>query len=336
MGVMSGSFPEAEARLSWPSMVEARERVAPRIRLTPCRRSSWLGGAVGGEVYLKLENLQETGSFKLRGVVNKILSLADADAERPLVAASTGNHGAAFAHAVAVFGRDGRLFMPRTAQPSKVERVRSTGMVVELVGEDCVEAEGAGAERARAAGAVWISPYNDLEVIQGQGTVAVELIEQLGGFDDVLVPVGGGGLIAGIAGCLASIAPSIRVSGCQPRNSCVMAQSIEAGRIVDVPSLPTLSDATAGGIEPGSVTFEICRRVVDEMVLLDEDEIAGAICDLYEHEGVVVEGAAALTVAALLREPRRFAGKRTVLVLSGGSIDRETLSRIDCGAAHDV
>lgn len=315
-------------------MVAARERIAPQVRLTPCQRSSWLGDAVGGEVFLKLENLQETGSFKLRGVVNKILSLAAADAGRPLVAASTGNHGAAFAHAVAVFGRDGRLFMPRTAQPSKVERVRSAGMAVELVGEDCVEAERSGAEHARASGAVWISPYNDLEVIQGQGTTAVELIEQLGGFDDVLVPVGGGGLIAGIAACLASIAPSARVAGCQPRNSCVMAQSIEAGRIVDVPSLPTLSDATAGGIEPSSVTFEICRRLVDEMVLLDEEEIAAAVRALHDNEGLVAEGAGALPVAALLKNRARYAGRRTVLVISGGTIDRETLSRIGCDAAE--
>jgi threonine dehydratase len=317
-------------RFGWPAMSAARAKIAPYVHLTPCRHSPELSREVGGEVYLKLENLQETASFKIRGVINKVLSLGPDAGARPLVAASTGNHGAAFAHAVATLGLEGRLFMPRTASEVKLRWLRSTGLPLELVGDDCVEAELAAAAHARASGAVWVSPYNDLDVIQGQGTVAVELVEQLGEFDDVLVPVGGGGLIGGIAACLASVEPAIRVIGCQPRNSCVMARSIAAGRIVDEPSLPTLSDATAGGIEPGSMTFELCRDLVDDFVLADESEIGSAIRWLHEHQGLLVEGAAALTVASLIRERRRFAGRRVVLVLSGGRVDRETLRRVGC------
>lgn len=317
-------------RFTRHEMAAARERLGSRVRRTACRRSEGLGRLIGAEVSLKLESLQETGSFKIRGVLNKILGSSADDRRRLLVTASTGNHGAAFAHAVAELGLEGRLFMPKTASEGKLRWLRSTGLPLELVGEDCVEAELAAAAYARDHDAVWISPYNDLEVIQGQGTTAFELVEQLDGFDDVLVPVGGGGLIAGIAACLDAAAPSVRVIGCQPRNSCVMARSVEAGRIVEAPSLPTLSDATAGGIEPGAVTFELCRDLVDDFVLVEEDEIASAIRRLHEEEGLVVEGAAALTVAALLARRDRFAGRRVVLVLSGGRIDAATLRRIGC------
>jgi threonine dehydratase len=284
MGALNSGWREQFQR---HEMAAARERLGARVQRTACRRSEGLGRAIGAEVSLKLENLQETGSFKIRGVLNKILGSSADDRRRLLVAASTGNHGAAFAHAVRELDLDGRLFMPKTANEGKLRWLRSTGLPLELV-------------------------------------------EQLEGFDDVLVPVGGGGLIAGIAACLDAADPSVRVIGCQPRNSCVMARSMEAGRIVDQPSLPTLSDATAGGIEPGAVTFELCRDLVDDFVLVDEDEIASAIRRLHEEEGLVVEGAAALTVAALLARRDRFAGRRVVLVLSGGRIDAATLRRIGC------
>jgi threonine dehydratase len=306
----------------------ARARIGSRIRLTPCRISEHLSGLVGGEVFLKLESLQETGSFKLRGVMNAILWLGPAAAGRILVAASTGNHGAAFAHAVSKLGLEGRLYMPRSASTAKVERVRATGLPLELVGEDCVEAELAAAAWAREHGAVWISPYNDPRVVAGQATVAAELLDQLSGFDEVLVPVGGGGLIGGMAACLKAVRHEVRVIGCQPRASCVMARSVAAGRLLELPSLPTLSDATAGGVEQGSITFELCRDLVDEWILVDEDEIAAAIRLVHEQEDLIVEGAAALPVAALLGGRERFRGRRVVLVLSGGGIDRAALLRL--------
>ena len=276
-------------------------------------------------MFLKLENLQTTGSFKLRGVTNKILSLSEADAGRLLVTASTGNHAAAFAHVVAEFGLKGKLFMPKTSAPVKIEKIRGTGIPFELVGEDCIEAEVHAHDFARDNDFVWISPYNDLEVVHGQGTIAVELVEQLETIDVVLAPVGGGGLISGIAGYLKAVAPSIEVIGCQPVNSCVMYESVEAGEIVDIESLPTVSDGTAGGIEKGSVTFDLCRRLVDDFILLEEAEIIAAMRFLHDKEGLSIEGAAALPVAAVLKDSARFAGRRTALIVSGGRVDEKTL-----------
>ncbi len=273
---------------------ETSRRIAPHVCRTECRSAPALSDKVGAEVHLKLENLQDSRSFKLRGVINKILSLSEADSQKLLVAASTGNHGAAFAHALQLFGLRGKLFMPKTSAAVKVENVRSTGVPFDLVGEDCIEAEAHAAAFASSGGHVWISPYNDLEVVQGQGTVAVELMEQLGNIDAVLVPVGGGGLISGIACYLNAVDPSIEVIGCQPLNSCVMYESIKAGEILDIESLPTISDGTAGGIESGSITFDLCRRHVDDFILLEEAEIVAAMRFLHEMEGVTIEGAAAL------------------------------------------
>ena len=305
-----------------------RARIAPYVLQTPCRETAALGEVIGATVFLKLENLQTTGSFKLRGVTNKILSLSESDAGRLLVTASTGNHAAAFAHAVAEFGLRGKLFMPRSAAAVKVEALRATGIPFEIIGEDCVEAEVHARDFARDNGFVWISPYNDLEVVYGQGTIAVELVEQLGTFDAVLAPVGGGGLISGIAGYLKAVAPSIEVIGCQPVNSCVMYESVEAGEIVDIESLPTVSDGTAGGIEKGSVTFDLCRRLVDGFILLEEAEIIAAMRLLHDGEGLSVEGAAALPVAAALKDSARFAGRRTALIVSGGRVDETTLDMV--------
>jgi threonine dehydratase len=283
---------------------------------------------VEGEVFLKLENLQHSGSFKLRGVINKILSLPEVDSQRLLVTASTGNHGAAFAYALQLFGLRGRLFMPKTASGVKVENVRSTGVPFELVGEDCIEAEAYAAAFARDNGHVWISPYNDPEVVNGQGTVAVELMEQLEDIDVVLAPVGGGGLISGVAGYLKAVDSSIEVIGCQPINSCVMYESVKVGEVLDIESLPTISDGTAGGIEKGAITFDLCRRHVDDFILLEEGEIMGAMRFLHEEEGVTIEGAAALPVAAVLKDHRRFTGRRIALVVSGGRVDEATMARV--------
>jgi len=318
------------------SIEEAHDRIAPYVVRTPCRPAEALAETIGGEVFLKLENTQQSGSFKLRGVINKILSLSEADSQKLLVAASTGNHGAAFAHALDLFGLRGKLFMPKTASAVKVENVHSTGIPFELVGEDCVEAEAHAAAFAGNNGHVWISPYNDPEVVNGQGTVAVELMEQLETVDTVVVPVGGGGLISGVASYLKAVDPSIEVIGCQPLNSCVMYESVKAGEILDIVSLPTISDGTAGGIEPGSITFDLCRRYVDDFILLDEDEIIEAMRFLHEEEGLTVEGAAALPAAAILKEAGRFAGRKTALIVSGGRVDQTTLDMVLQGGPTDI
>jgi threonine dehydratase len=308
---------------------EALLRIESHISRTECRFASVLSDEADGEVFLKLENLQHSGSFKLRGVLNKILSLPEEDSEKLLVTASTGNHGAAFVHAVGLFGLQGQLFMPNTAAAVKIENVRASGVPFELIGEDCVEAEAHAAVFARKHGHVWISPYNDIEVVHGQGTIGVELSEQLESVDVVVVPVGGGGLIGGVAGYLKEVDPSIEVIGCQPVNSCVMYESVKAGEILDLESLPTIADATAGGIEKGAITLDLCQRFVDEFVLLEEEEIIEGMRFLHESEDLTIEGGAAMTAAAVLKDPTKYAGRRSVLVVSGGRVDEATLRRLN-------
>lgn len=306
----------------------AARAVAPHVRRTPCRRSAFLSERLGRDVHLKLENLQETASFKLRGVVNKVVSLSGGERRKLLVAASTGNHGMAFAHVVEVCGLKGRLFIPGTASSVKVKQLLESGIPFEKVGDNCVEAENAARRFAEQGGHVWLSPYNDLHVIAGQGTVAVELLDQVPDLETVYVPVGGGGLISGMAAYLKAAAPSVRVVGCQPVNSCVMYQSLRAGAIVEGEERPTISDGTAGGIEKGSRTFELCRRFVDDFVLLEEREIEEAIRLVYEHEGLAVEGAAALSVAALIKDAGPPERRRVAAVLSGGRISPSLLRRL--------
>jgi len=309
-------------------ILEAHQRIRPHIRETECLFSQSLSDATGAEVFLKLENRQLSGSFKLRGVANKLLSLSDGERARRLVAASTGNHGAAFAHIVSKLGLDGLLFLPKTAAATKLRSIEDSGIPFRLVGEDCVETETHAACFAADNDCVWVSPYNDPLIVAGQGTVAVELLEQVDDVDCVLAPVGGGGLISGVASYLKSVAPDVRVVGCQPAASAVMYESVRAGEIVTMESLPTLSDATAGGIEPGSITFDLCRRNVDEYALLEETEIARAIRFVHDNVGFVIEGGAALPVAAVLRRPTALRDKRVVLIITGSKIDDVALRRI--------
>jgi len=310
------------------AVVEARTRIAPHIRHTECLRSASLSEAAGAEVWLKLENHQLSGSFKLRGVMNRLLSLAPDEKGKRLVAASTGNHGAAFAYAVAELRLEGLLFLPTNAAATKLAAIKASGLPFELVGDDCVETENHARNYAAAHGCVWISPYNDPAVVAGQGTIGPELIEQLEAIDTVLVPVGGGGLASGIAAYLKGVGPTIEIVGCEPEASAVMFESVKAGEIVEIPSLPTLSDATAGGIEEGSVTFDLCRRFVDRYELVSEDKIAAAIRFVHDNEDMVIEGGAALPVAVVLRRPPELEGKKVVLVITGSKIDEVVLRGI--------
>jgi threonine dehydratase len=306
----------------------ARRRITPHIRRTECRPSAALSDAAGSEVWLKLEQTQVSGSFKIRGVMNRLLSLGPEERGRRLVAASTGNHGAAFAHGVATLGLDGLLFMPTSVSAVKLAAVEESGLPYELVGDDCVETEVHARDLAHRKGWTWISPYNDPAVVAGQGTIGPELLEQVEGLDTVLVPVGGGGLAGGIGASLKAVDPDLKIIGCEPEASAVMAASVAAGRIVELPNLPTLSDATAGGIERGSITFELCRDHIDRWQRVSEGEIAAAIRFLHEREGMVVEGGAAPGVAPLLRRPEHLRGRRVAVVITGSKIDPEVFRRV--------
>lgn len=315
--------------LDLPLLVEAASaRLSGRVRETPVDASPELDRLTGARVFLKLENIQHTGSFKLRGAMNKLLTLDELERARGVVAASTGNHGAGVAHACRDLGVRCQVFVPEGASRSKLEAIRDHGAEIRFEGDDGVIAERAARAHAEETGATYVSPYNDPAVIGGQGTVGEELSRQLDRIDAIFISLGGGGLLAGVAGFLKSKNPRLEVVACSPRNSAVMYESLRAGEILNLPSLPTLSDGTAGGVEHEAITFPLCRDLIDRHVLVSESEIAAALRLMVERQHLLVEGSAALAVAALIQSGRRYQGNRVAVVLCGGNISVETLRRV--------
>ena len=279
---------------------------------------------------MKLETLQATGSFKFRGAFNKLHTLSVEERARGVVTASTGNHGIAVAEAGAILATPVVVFIPDVAAPSKLAKITQRGAQVTKTAGDPIDAEKQARRYAEETARLYVSPYNDASVIAGQATIALELARQcLSRPDVIFVPVGGGGLASGIAIGAKSAWPETRVIGCSPLNSAVMARSIEAGRIVELPSLPTLSDGTAGGVEEGSITFDLCRSWVDEFVTLSEGEIRTAMRRVLEDERLIVEGAAATAVAAYLKlQARSTRSETAVVILSGANVSADTLATV--------
>lgn len=303
-------------------------KIKSYISQTPLVYAPRLSEWINGTVYLKLENQQKSGSFKLRGVMSKMLSLPPAAFQKKFVAVSTGNHAAAFAYAAKHFGVEGEVFLPKTVTPSKFKALQTYGLPLRLYGNSSLETELYASNYARENDLVLVHPYNDPAIVAGQGTVALELCEQLDHFDAVLVPIGGGGLVSGIAAYLHEAKPEAEVIGCQPLHSPEMYESVKAGKIIEMDNQPTLSDATAGGIEPGAITFAICAQHVQKYDLLTEAEIQKAILFLLEHHHLLIEGGAALSVATLLKDPALFAGKTVIGVLTGKKLSMAKLKEI--------
>jgi len=304
---------------------EAAGRIAPHIRHTPLEYSYPLSEASRAEVYLKLENLQATGSFKLRGATNALLTLDD---DVPgVVAASSGNHGLAVAHAARRAGKSALIFVSEAAAAWKVEAIEARGAEVRTVEGDPVLAETAARVHALEAGVPYLSPYNDRRVVAGQGTIGVELAAELPRIDALFASMGGGGLVSGAGGYLKA-ARHTHVVACSPVNSAVMHASLAAGRILDLPSLPTLSDGTAGGVEPGSITFDLCREIVDESLTVSEDEIRVAMRLVIGRHHTLIEGAAGVAVAGFLQTAARWAGRRVVIVLCGANVGPSVLKKV--------
>lgn len=313
-------------------VLAASRRIASHVRHTHVEYSPSLSAIGACNVFLKLENQQLTGSFKLRGAMNKLLTLEEAQRSRGVVAASTGNHGAAVACGAAALGCSALIFAPNSAMKSKIAVIESYGAEIRFAGEDCIEGETAARAFAAAEGLEYISPYNDPMIIAGQGTVGLELEDQVPDLDAVFVSVGGGGLIAGIGGYLKAAHRAVEVIGASPRNSSVLEASLRAGRILDLPSSPTLSDGTAGGVEVDTITFELCQDIIDEFVLVSEEAIAEGLRTIIEKHHNLIEGAAGTAVAAFTdlarTQPQRFADKNVAIVLCGANIDPEVLKGI--------
>ena len=315
-------------------VLEAFERINKFIRETPLEYSPLLSQLGDCNVFLKLENLQITGSFKLRGAMNKLFSLDEFKKQNRVITASSGNHAAAFAYLVDKFGYQGKIILPENVAPTKIESLKQYLIDLHFFGDDCVKAEEYAKKQAAENGWLFISPYNDPKIIGGQGTIGIEIKNQMRAWekesqaDCILVPVGGGGLISGIAGYLKSDTTKIEIIGCQPQNSAVMYESLKAGKILDINSKPTISDGTAGGIENRSLTFELCQKYVDDFILLSENEIIEAIRLILSKHYILIEGAAALSVAAFIKHKKRFKNKSVVLVISGARIGLQTLKSV--------
>jgi threonine dehydratase len=252
--------------------------------------------------------------------MNRLLALSPAERERGVIAASSGNHGAAVAWAASALGIAATVYVPQKASPAKVEKIRSRGAQVVFFGVDGLDTEIEARAASARSQAVYVSPYNDDAVVAGQGTVGLEFEQQVRDLDRLYVAVGGGGLIGGIAAWYAHASPATRIVGALPENSPVMAESVRAGRIVEMPSLHTLSDGTAGGIEPGSITFPLCQSTVHEWVTVSEAEIVAAMRLWARDDADPIEGAAAVAIAALQRDRGRVTGARCGVVVCGGNV----------------
>ncbi len=309
-------------------VLAAEKRIRAHVRVTPLDYSIALSRLSGANVYLKCENLQYTGAFKVRGAFNKLLTLTPDERTQGVVTASSGNHGAAVAFGLKKLNIQGIVFVPENASPTKIDNIRNYDAQLEFFGTDCMETEVHALDYAKKHNVIYVSPYNDNQVIAGQGTIGLEIKQQLPTVDAVFVSIGGGGLISGIAGYLKSVAPNTQLFGCQPENSPVMAASIKAGHLINLDTKPTFSDATAGNIEPNSITFAMCQQYVDDYFLVTEEEIKNALVTLLKTQHLLVEGAAGVALASLLKNASRFKNKNVVVVLSGANISIETLKKI--------
>lgn len=306
--------------------IAALQRIRAHVRETPLHLARALGAATGTRVYLKLENLQDTGAFKLRGAANKLLSLPRAASARGVVAASTGNHALAVSTIARKLGIPVEIFVSEHIHPYKRAKIEALQARVSVVTGDHLFAELEARRDAERTNRPYVSPYNDPEVIAGQGTVAVEILRQMteqvsGPLDAVFVAVGGGGLIGGIGTHLKRASPGTQVVGCWPENSPALHECLRKGAIIDVPERPTWSTSTAGGVEPGAITLAICQRVIDRQFLVTEAEIVDAARRLYREDGELVEGAAAVAVAAFLMSADDYAGKTVALLICGGNAE---------------
>ncbi len=277
-------------------------------------------------LWLKCENQQQTGSFKWRGALAKLSLIS---APQAIVTASTGNHGLGVANAAALYHLNARIYIPATTSPKKISMLKSLGADLQLVEGDSLSAELAGKAYAADHHLPWVSPYNDIDVISGQGTIGLEITEKLKEIDRIYITVGGGGLISGIASWMKTYSPKTEIIGCQPANSPEMSLSVKTGRVVTDPEAkPTLSDGSAGPLEEDSITFGICQKLIDRFILVEEEEIENAIRYVWASHQMVIEGAAGVAIAAAQKDKGRATKDRSVVVLCGGNIDEGIHQRI--------
>jgi threonine dehydratase len=310
----------------WKKIEEARRKIDGVILKTPIIYSDTLSSLIGQEIYLKLENLQKTGSFKLRGAYHKLSSLTPSLRRKGVVTASAGNHAQGVAMASSLLGIHSTIVMPEGTSLAKQMATRSYGGKVLLFGKNMEEALGY-AHQLEREGRVFIHPFDDEEVIAGQGTIGLEILDEVPRVEAMILPVGGGGLISGVATIVKKRRPEVKIIGVQSSHAPSALLSLKKGKIVEVKTQPTLADGIAVG-RIGEITFPIIQKKVDQLVKVDEEEIASAILLLIERKHVIAEGAGATPLAALLSKKVKTKAKRIVLVISGGNMDVHLLDRI--------
>ena len=325
-------MPMAANRVTLSDIRAARKNIAGKVVATPASLSASLTELTGEPVHLKLEHRQTTGSFKLRGATNAVASLSADEKSRGVVAASTGNHGRALAHAAKIEGLRAVICMSTLVPGNKIEEIRRLGADIRIVGRSQDDAQAEVERLVAEEGLVMVPPFDHPAVIAGQGTVGLEIVEAVPDAGTVLVPLSGGGLAAGIAAAVKGLGTKTKVIGVSMARGAAMKASLDAGRPVPVEELPTLADSLGGGIGlDNRLTFAMCRDLLDQVVLLSEEEIAAGIRHAYEQEREIVEGAGAVGIAALLAGRIEASGP-VVVLMSGRNIDMELHRKIVCGA----
>lgn len=312
---------------AFSDVLAARQRLAPVIRRTPLIASDWLSRISGGDARLKLESLQISHSFKARGALNALLVLASKGG-RSVVTASAGNHGRAIAWAASRVGLAATVFTPRTAPAAKVEAIRGYGADLRAIAEDYEEAEALALAFSSESGAPFVSPYNHPDVVAGGGTLGLDVVEDWPEVEALLVPVGGGGLVSGVALSLRALRPASRVIGVEAEASAAFNAARVAGGIVHIDVKPTIADGLGGNVEPGTITWPLIRDLVDELVTVSEGDLREAIRGLVREEHLIAEGAGAAGVAAVAAGRADVARRRAAIVVSGANIDADRLGGI--------
>lgn len=308
-------------------IVDAYQRIRAHIKTTPMEISEKLSDICNGEVHLKLENQQHTGSFKVRGALSKMTSLTPVERENGIVTASSGNHAQGVAYASQIMGIFATIFVPQDVSPAKLMRLKEYDVKI-VQGGGYNEVERNARRYGEKNNLTYISPYNDSSVIAGQGTIGLEIIDVVPEPDVVIVPVGGGGLIAGISTAIKNQCPSAKVLGVLTPGASTLYHSFKAGKLIKVDEFETLAEAFLGGVEEGSKTFDVAMQYVDDMHLVQEPSIAEAIRLLWSEKGQVVEGAGATSSALIMEQPRMFAEKKVVVIVSGGNIHQDLFRNI--------
>ena len=311
-------------------VLHARRRIAPYVRRTPLIRSRWLSDLAGANVWLKNESIQRSNSFKSRGAFNAVIARLERPGGAPsqLVTASAGNHGRGLAAAAKTFNLPLIVFTPADAPRTKLAPIRSDGAELRAIGRDYDDAERMAKAYAKETGAEFISPYSDADVIAGAATVALEIFEDEPAIDTLVVPIGGGGLISGVAAVAKAINPRCEVIGVELDVANAFQQSVRAGKLVEIEAGASLADGLGGNPDPDTITFALIQRLVDRIVTVSEADLAAAIAGLVEAEHVIAEGAGAAATAAIIGKRIEVRDRHVALIVSGGNIDRAKLASL--------